>query len=33
MDEKTREPNANFDEVRRNLGTVLEKIAAYIRAQ
>jgi N-formylglutamate deformylase len=32
MDEKTREPNANFDEVRRNLGTVLGKIAAYIRA-
>jgi N-formylglutamate deformylase len=33
MDEKTREPNAGFKDVQRDLTTVLEKIAAYIRAQ
>jgi N-formylglutamate deformylase len=33
MDEKTREPNAGFHNVRRDLSIVLEKIAAYIRSQ
>lgn len=33
MDEKTREPNGNFQQVQRDLSTVLEKIAAYIRSQ
>jgi N-formylglutamate deformylase len=33
MDEKTREPNAGFKDLQRGLTTVLENIAAYIRAQ
>jgi N-formylglutamate deformylase len=33
MDEKTREPNAGFKNVQRDLTIVLEKIAAYIREQ
>ncbi|MDB5770435.1 MAG: N-formylglutamate amidohydrolase family protein 2 [Burkholderia sp.] len=33
MDEKTRERNANFTNVQRDLTILLEKIAAYIRAQ
>lgn len=31
MDEATREPNANFPHLQRDLSTLLEKIAAYIR--
>jgi N-formylglutamate deformylase len=33
MDEATREPNAGFDGLRADLGSVLEEIARYVRAR